>query len=113
MQTVKQVYTQTPEEERRVKAGQAGQLMTIEVLYYANPEGSETIREGDIPGPMGSVVARYYKRDLYGHEVLKFREDIFAAGLAIRLDANTWFVVIPRDIVRVYVHRQAKFFGDI
>jgi hypothetical protein len=53
---------------------------------------------------------RHVAKNLYGHEVMNMREDIFRFGLSHALENGHAIIVKPWDLEEIHVWRQKKYF---
>lgn len=80
---------------QRKKAGKAGRLWSIEVLYHYEHEAK-----------------RYMITNLYSKELMRFRETVITAGVMIptREEKGEYIIVLPWHIITLRVTRQSRFF---
>lgn len=86
----------SPDDQARREAGKQKKLWCIEVIAKFGANGQET--------------KRWFRSNLYEHEVMKARETMFTHGILVPVAPGTWKVIIPFDILEVELQRQNQFF---
>lgn len=84
---------ETPELVARRQAGSEGKLWNVKLLLR---NGNATMWRG--------------KENMYGHEVMEFREAVFKVGFQVFIDPGHWQIIPPFDILEVHAYRQSAYF---
>lgn len=88
----------TPDHEQRQRDGKRGVLWSIQVSFYDGDHNQE--------------IKHRVIRNLYWHEIERFRYDCFAIGFIIHMDPGHIKLVNPADINKVDFFRQKGYFSD-